>query len=451
MSIFKKLSSLRFTIFLIISLIVIFLIGLIVPQKGLLGKDMYLAWKDTRPGFVSFLEFLRFTDIYTSPVTLVLWALFSLNLLTVILNRIPLIWKKYTKVNIPGSIEAVKSGKQFEVINGVDINRVSSGLRKSGYRSFIKENAFSAVKNSFSPLATILFHLSFFLLLIGAVMNVYTEFRAVANVAAGETFTGEYQRVRGPKIGGVPKTTFSVEEIVPTYYKKDFTTDLKVVLRTKKGKEIVSINKPYKEGNLSFIISDIDISPLFIIKDKNNKEVEGAYIKLIVLNGREDSFKMLGYKFRTIFYTDYSDKAEKDTKAKQALPQILKVMPMARNIRQPRELVKPAFKVMVFRDDTFIAEKTFKQGEHMEFDGYRLHFEDLTYWAKFYIGKEHGLGILYTSFLFMLIALVIRFVFFRRDIKGLIVEGRLYIGGSGEFYPVLFEDEFKRVVNSMRK
>ena len=49
----------------------------------------------------------------------------------------------------------------------------------------------------------------------------------------------------------------------------------------------------------------------------------------------------------------------------------------------------------------------------------------------------------------MLIALVIRFVFFRRDIKGLVVEGSLYIGGSGEFYPVLFEDEFKRVVNSL--
>ena len=72
---------------------------------------------------------------------------------------------------------------------------------------------------------------------------------------------------------------------------------------------------------------------------------------------------------------------------------------------------------MVFRDDVFIAEKTIKQGEHIEFDGYRLKFEDLTYWAKFYVGKEHGLGILYTSFLFMLIALVIRFVFFRRDIK----------------------------------
>jgi cytochrome c biogenesis protein ResB len=451
MNILKKLSSLRFTIFLIISLIVIFIIGLIVPQKGLLGKDMYLAWKDTKPGFVAFLEFLRLTDIYTSPVTLILWALFSLNLITVILNRIPLIWKKYTKVNIPGSIEAVKSSKQFEVINGMDMNYVRSGLRKSGYRTFIKENALWAVKNRFSPLATILFHLSFFLLLIGAVINVYTEFRAETHVAVGETFTGQYQRVKAPKIGGIPKTTFTVEEIVPTYYKKNISTDLKVVLRTKRGKEIAGINKPYKEGNLSFIVSDIDISPLFIIKDENGKVVEGAYVKLIVLNGREDSFKMLGYKFRTIFYTDYSDKEEKDTEAKAALPQILKVMPMARDILQPKEVVNPAFRIMVFRDDSFIAEKTFKQGEYMEFDGYRLQFEDLTYWAKFYVGKEHGLGILYTSFIFMLTALVIRFVFFRRDIKGLIIDGDLYIGGSGEFYPVLFEDEFKRVVNSLKE
>ncbi|MEN8264381.1 MAG: cytochrome c biogenesis protein ResB [Nitrospirota bacterium] len=450
MNIFKKLSSLRFTIFLIISLIVIFIIGLIVPQKELLGRDMYLAWKNAKPGFVSFLEFLGLTDIYTSPVTLILWALFSLNLLTVILNRIPLIWKSYKKVNIPGSIEAVKNSRQFEVINGMDMNYVRNRLRKSGYRTFIKENAFRAVKNRFSPLATILFHLSFFLLLIGAVMNVYTEFRAETNVAVGETFTGQYRWVKGPKIGSVPKTTFTVEEIVPTYYKKDFATDLKVVLSTKRGKEIIGVNKPYKEGNLSFIVSDIDISPLFIIKDANGKEVEGAYVKLIVLNGREDSFKMLGFKFRTIFYTDYSDKTKKDSEVKAVLPQILKVMPMVRNVRQPREIVNPAFKIMVFRDNVFIAEKTIKQGEYIEFDGYRLKFEDLTYWAKFYVGKEHGLGILYTSFIFMLMALVVRFVFFRRDIKGLVVEGSLYIGGSGEFYPVLFEDEFKRMVNSLK-
>ncbi len=450
MNILKKLSSLRFTIFLILSLIVVFIVGLIVPQQALLGKDMYLAWKSMKPDFVSFLEFLSLTDIYASPLTLILWALFFINLLTVILNRIPLIWKKYKSENMPESIESIKTGKQFEIVNNSDMSLVRSAFKKNGYRTFSEDNAFWAVKNRFSPLATILFHLSFLLLLIGAVVAGYTKFRAEADVAVGETFRGQYRWVKAPKIGSIPKTTFTVEKIVPTYYEKNISTDLSIVLKTKRGRETVGINKPYKEGALSFIATDIDMAPFFMIRDRNDREVEGAYLKLIVLNGLEDSFEMFGYKFRTIFYSDYSDRVEKNTETKIDSPLILKVMPMVRDIRQPREVINPAFKIKVFKDDSFIAEETLKMGEYIEFDGYRLQFEDLTYWVKFYVGKERGLGILYMSFVFMLIALVIRFVLFRRDIKGLIVDDKLYIGGSGEFYPTLFEDEFKRIIDSMK-
>ena len=75
----KFLSSLRFTIWLICLLGMIFAAGLWVPQKRLL-KTIYLQWQENSPQLVSFLDLLGLTTIYTSPVTITLWVFFFLNL-----------------------------------------------------------------------------------------------------------------------------------------------------------------------------------------------------------------------------------------------------------------------------------------------------------------------------------------------------------------------------------
>ena len=449
-SVLKTLRSLKVTVVLIICLASVFGLGLIIPQKNLLGREMYPAWKAEKPGLVAFLEAIDFTEIYTSPVTFILWGLFFLNLMLVMINRIPAIWKRTVKKDLTVSVESIKTGRHYEIIEGENIDSLSSAFARRGYRFFSDAGSFRAIKNRFSPLATILFHFSFFLLLIGAIMTFYTKFRAEASVAVGETFTGQYHRVRPPKIGSIPETTFTVTAINPTYYKKTLSTDLKVVLQTKKGEEIMGINKPYREGALSFIVSDIDIAPLFIIKDKSGKEVEGAYVKLKVLRGEEDSFRMLGYDFRTIFYTDYSDEIKNKLEKTTALPQILRQLPMNRRVPQPGEVINPAFKILIFKDGLFVKEQTIKKGAYIEFEGYSLIFEDLNYWATFYVGKEHGLNILYTGFTFMVLALIIRFLFYRRDIKGVIERDRIHIGGKGEFYPALFGDEFRKMMDDLK-
>lgn len=443
-SLLKTLKSLRFTIFLVISLISIFLLGVIIPQKSLLGRDIYLQWKQRNTGLVSFLETIGFTDIYLSPITLALWALFFLNLIFIMSNRIPLIWNRCFKVIFPANIDSVKSSKHYEVIEGINAENIKVIFKKEGYKVFNKGNAFIALKNRFSPLATILFHLSFFLLLTGGVISFYTIFKAEADLAVGETFVGQYSWVKKPKIGDIPWTTLTVEDIKPTYYKKTVPVSLDVVLETKNGRKVIGINKPYKEGPLSFVVKGIDIAPLFIIKDKNGKEIDGAYVKLNVLGGKDDYFTMAGYKFRTIFYTDYSAEMQGYPKEIVNLPQALKQTPMQEV--QPKEVITPAFKIDVLKDGKLLKTKTIKKGESIEFDDYSLIFEGLTYWAKFYVVKEYGLYIIYTGFTLMVLALIIRFLFPRRDIKGLIENNRLHIGGRGEFYPAIFEDEFRKLV-----
>jgi len=86
-----------------------------------------------------------------------------------------------------------------------------------------------------------------------------------------------------------------------------------------------------------------------------------------------------------------------------------------------------------------------------EFDGRRLHFAELTYWVKFLIVRQYGVGIVYAGIALMTIAISIRFLLYRRDIRGIADRGNLHVGGRGDFYEVLFKDEFARIVQSIRK
>lgn len=451
-AILKTLRSLKFTVFLIICLAVIFLLGVIIPQKNLLGKDIYLQWKQRNPDLISFLEFIKFTEIYISPITIALWSLFFLNLAFIMSNRIPFIWRKCFRESLPSNVDAVKNSRRFEIINCIDINNIKTALVKNGYKVFDKDNAFWAVKNRFSPLATILFHLSFFLLLSGGVISFYTQFKGEVDLAVGESFAGQYSWIKKPKIGDIPSTKLIVEEVKPTYYLKTVPVSLDVLIQTKNGRKAIGINRPYKEGGLSFVIKNIDIAPLLVLTDAEGKEIDGAYVKLKGLGGNEDNFLMKGYEFRTVFFTDYYAKALNNTDETANLPQALKQTPMTQEVTvQPKEVVNPAFDMAVLKDGKLLNKKTIKIGEAIDFNGHRLAFSGLTYWVRFYVVKEYGIWVIYAGFTLMLFALTIRFLFFRRDISGIVHGDSLYVGGKGDFFPALFDDEFRRIAHGSSK
>jgi hypothetical protein len=445
----RTLRSLRFTIFLLISLAAVFLLGLIIPQKSLLGKEMYMRWKAGKPALVSFFEAIGFTDIYVSPVTLALWGLFFLNLVLVMSDRIPSIWKRCVMKESGLSVASIKGGWQYRVIEEKGIGDAMAVLEKMGYGVSSSGNSFRAVKNRFSPLATILFHLSFFLLLLGGAVSFYTKFTAETYIAEGETFTGQYSKVKKPKIGGIPRAEFTVEEVKPTYYKKSLPKDLKVTLLTKKGREVIGINNPYKEGPLSFVILNVDIAPLFVLKDKAGREVDGAFVKLNILDGGEDFFSMKDYKFRVKFYPDFASSLSDGPDMSANLPQSLKQTPVSKPAGRGKEVINPAVGITVFKDGERISAGDIRIGESVRFKGYDLVFEKYAYWVKFLVVREYGLGIVYTGFVLITAALIVRFVFFRRDIRGVLEGEKLHISGRAEYFPELFADEFGRVVDAI--
>lgn len=439
----KFFSSLRFTIWVISLLAFMFLLGLWIPQKSLV-KQWYLQWKTTSPNLVGFLDALQLTEIHTSPLMLTLWVLFFINLALVMWQRLPLIRNRIAisdaKIVDPETAGGFSFHGSYELPAGMDGAAVVKSLASRGYTMLGGENGFYGVRNRLSPIAFGLFHISFFLILLGGLTSIYTEFIGYLELAEGESFQGEVQRYsqnpapKMPIIGTPPQVAFSIKSIVPQA--SGFTeTGLKVELVDDRGVvHILDINKPYVADSSNYVLKNLGMAPLFVLRDPAGREIEGAYFKLNVLKGQIDRFSLGGYEFRTTFYPDF-------------------VLENGNPATRSMEFKNPVFQIAVGRDGKKIAEGTIAKNGSFAFDGNRLELRELPFWVRFSVIKEHGIFIVYAGFFLACVAVVWRFLFFKREIVGAVREKegrrRLVVAGRSEFYKSLAEDEFTTLFHNV--
>lgn len=435
----KYLASLRFTICLICFLGVIFALGLMIPQKSLV-KEIYFDWQQNSPALVAFLDALQLTEIYTSWLTLTLWGLFFLNLALVMWQRMPLVKKRIELSELRITAPETATGYAFQgayaLPDGMAGSDVISALNKRGYTLLGDEHGFFGVRNRYSPLAFAFFHLSFFLILLGGAISFYTTFIGYVDLAQGETFTGELEqynkapRPTVPKAGGIPDAAFTVTSITPQVVRNTPTGISIKLLDARGATHDVGINTPYKTDHTFFVFKHLGMSPLFVLKDASGREVEGAYCKLDVLQGRQDRFKFAGFEFTALFYPDYV--TENGVRATRT-----------------QEFNNPTFSLVVERDGKKVGEGIVPKNGALEFAGYRLEMREMPFWVRFYVIKERGVSILYTGLAIACCAVIWRLLFFRREIVGAVREEagerRLVVAARSEFYKSLAEDEFAKM------
>jgi hypothetical protein len=196
----------------------------------------------------------------------------------------------------------------------------------------------------------------------------------------------------------------------------------------------VEINSPYVVDNTSFVFKHLGMSPLFVLKDASGRELEGAFFKLDVLQGRQDRFALAGFEFTARFYPDYS--------VENGAP-----------VTRSQEFNNPTFTILVERDGKKVAEGTVPKNGVLEFAGYRLEMREMPFWVRFYVIKERGLAILYSGFALATFAVIWRLLFFRREIVGAVREEdgspHLFIAARAEYYKSLAEDEFVKLFSGI--
>jgi hypothetical protein len=439
----KYLSSLKFTIVLICLLGSTFIIGLWVPQIRLV-KDIYLQWHRNSPRLVETLDTLGLTSIYTSPATIVLWVLFFLNLALVLWQRMPVVRHRIAisdaKIGDPDKAAGYSYKASFPLPSDLDAASVFSLLRKRRYTVLGDANGFYAVQNRLAPVAFMLFHISFYLVLLGGMISLYTEFIGYLDIAQGESFQGEVERynatpaVKLPAFGSPPKVSIRVASITPQVV-HNTPTSISILLVDGAGKtHDVGINTPYATGPTSFVFKHLGMAPHFILKDPAGRTVDEALVKLDVLRMKPDRFDFGGFNFTATFYPDF-------------------VMDNGKRATRSMEFNNPAFFIVAEKDGKKVGEGIVPKNGTLEFAGLRLEMTELRYWARFYVITQRGLYILYFGFAVACIAVIWRLIFYKRELLGAVrgagSERTLVIAGRSEYYKSLAEDEFNKIFRNI--
>jgi hypothetical protein len=260
----------------------------------------------------------------------------------------------------------------------------------------------------------------------------------VLDIAEGETFQGDVARYNATpqlqKIGTPPRVSFTVKSILPMLT-RGMPTGLRVRMVDSQGvTHEADVNRPYKADNTSFIVNTVGPAPLFVVQDRSGKEIDGAYMKLNVMGGKEDVFSLAGFHFRTTFYPDYF--------IKNGAP-----------ASHSPEFNNPVFIITVEQQGKTISKGSVNKSGTLAFADYQLVLKELPYWVRFSVYKELGLSIIYAGFAIASLAVIWRFIFYRREIIGVIKKTDdgllLVVAGRSEFYKSLTEDEFNSLFDKL--
>jgi hypothetical protein len=435
----KFLSSLKFTIVLICLLGVMFILGVWIPQIHLV-KDIYLQWHRNSPELVDFLDALGLTTIYTSPITVTLWVLFFLNLALVLWQRMPVVKHRIAlsdaKITDPEHSPGYPYRASFPLPAGMEGGALFASLRRQRYTVLGDPSGFYGVKNRLSPVAFMLFHVSFYLVLLGGLISVYTQFAGYLDLAQGESFQGELSRynvkpaVAMPAFGSEPQVSFTVASIEPKVVHNTPTSIAVRLVDADRESHVAGINTPYSTGATSFVFKHLGMAPHFVVKDAAGQAVDEALVKLDVLRMKPDKFELGGYSYTATFYPDFT-------------------MADGKRATKSMEFNNPTFFIVAERDGKKIAEGVVPKNGSLDLGSARLEMKELRYWVRFYVITQRGLPILYLGFAIACIGVIWRMIFYKRELVGAVretPEGRfLLVAGRSEYYKSLAEDEFNRL------
>ncbi len=436
------LGSLRLTLGVLIGLVALFGAGLAIPQRAVLQGEAYAAWSQGSPRLVGLLEAMQLTDVYRSPLAIALWSLFFLNLVVVMSRRVPLTLER---VRVDRPIPDPATAQGFSVRRSLAAGRgaleeAGAFFAARGFHLLSRDGALRAVRYRFAPAATLAFHLSFLFVAVGAAASLYTRFEGIVELGPGESFSGALEQYARPpvlpRVGEPPVVRFTLETVTPRQEGR-VATGLRLKIRDDRfGSHDFGINDPYEVGDASVVFKRLGVAPLLIIRDAAGTEVFGGWMRLDIAAGKREPFRLLDWAWTAQFFPDYVRDAEGER-------------------TRSLEPLDPALSLTVANQFGKRIAQTLRPGESARFGPYTITFADWRYWVTLYVRAERGLGVIWSGFGLGAVALVARFILYRREyvVRPGGVEGAetLEIAGRAEYFRALFEDEAELLLAELER
>lgn len=372
----------------------------------------------------------------------ILYLLFFINLVICEIKWIPVIVRRCER---PKTLEIAEDLERFRhriQVQGSEfrVRSLEKYLRRRGYKIQGSESdtvshltshvspLLYAYRGRFSAIGNLLFHIAFLFLLIGVGTSSLFRFEGSARVTEGYPFSGsvdEYSAISASPLSFFPRVSFFLDKLTPRFWEgKLLFTDLKADVSYSEGKGNAWLSSYLKIGGARVTINSIGITPMYVLKSKDGKALDTGFVNLAVfVPGSEDHFRIPDFPHQ-IFVSFYPDSEVKDGKV----------------INRSMEIRNPAYFLRIFRGRLLVFSGLIRPAEEAQFEGLRLSFPEVRYWGEFRIVRDPGFTFVWISFVLFASGLVWRLLFYRREMVVIREGGSVYLYGSSDYYPRLFED-----------
>lgn len=395
---FGLLVSIRTSAALMLGVALMLLASVVVPQRPLLGDAAVDAIAGASAVNRFIIDTLGLGAIATSPLFIATLALFYLNLLAVIVHRLPATVAR-TRLRPPTPEALEKWVASPRAIAGSSEGKIDAGtivatLRGFGFRPHrVTSSSLYAVKHRHAAVGFLLFHLSFLFLCAGGVLIWYTRWVGELRVVEGQTAGASGARVlRQRPVGGVPDVAFTLQKMTPTFDRGE-AVDLRATVSLAGAAPADAwVNHPVEQGPVSLLVTDIGIAPVFWLQDARGFGVDRVAVPI-----------------------ERSGPA--DVPLAGGVVQVRIVPPERRAGLPPRELLGTLpIAVEVREGGRDVFRGTLKPGEAATLPGGRVVLSEVRYWGGMKIVSERGGALLVTGFILATIGATWRLLLHRRDL-----------------------------------
>jgi hypothetical protein len=397
---------------------VLYLAGLLIPQRPSMHPGAFQEWRAARPRLVGVLEWTGLSDVYRSPLMYVTLGVFFASLFAVLWERVPRLVKR-TRLDQGLPMDPVSLSGRRGTVQGpapdasAALSAAARFLERRGYRVWWRDpGSLRAVRYRFAPLGFLLFHGAFALLLAGGISLDLTRYAARATVAEGESFDLATSEIapgwRRPRIGrGAPEVRFEVLQVRPV---REAGTPIRLeadlLFPGARSPRTAEVNSPIHLGSTSILVQGAGTAPLLTCALADGRE-DGAFVKLRPGNAATFArFDACGIELRLSPVAGGRAGSTRNGRV------------MAGEVGWVAEDLSEGLNVEVATFGGELTRGVLRQGGHLAIGGgaVLLAMPEVRRAVELYIVDEHGGALLWAAFGMAIVGLMARLVYFRREI-----------------------------------
>lgn len=444
-----------------LSFVLMVLLGLLIAQRALISQKVTAAGDAASPAFIRFVNLfgLDSPDLLTIPFAVTM-ALFLVNLFfscIIMLRRVRGRRGSIRSFRGEESIEALACHATFRLAPGGGA-RLAGALGRRGYRVRVQDSQgqvqISAVKREAGTWGVLFFHLTFFVVMLGAAISLLTRFSGYVELSPGEAFVDKWENYRRktdrPMLLGHDRNfSLRLEEIDLSYWRPGEVKQRASVVSVFDaggsflGREHIQVNNPLRmdgtsvyQGGRHGFIAGLDVSdeagtvlhmPIaFRITDDGS----GKLSQVARLPGA-------GLALELELFTDQLARIEGlERLGGHGGATLIKVNTLDSLGRRQ------------FRGPLF-------GGAQISFEGLTVKFVSLKPYASFIMVRDYGIPVMFAGLALMLAGLAVTYFWVPESFWCVVVREEdaecVVLGGIAEKYHESFRERFGELVDELRR